>query len=92
MIVGKRRELYKDFSHDADLRLFFRGEWNVIKVTNNALYILTELKKRNALLGKAFLTDFLPLLMYRFRSTGLQFIRPCGVEKTHKEVAVDHAL
>ena len=92
MVVGKRRELYKDFSYDSNLRLFFRGEWNIVKVTDNALYILTELKKRNALLGKAFLTDFLPFLMYRFRCTGLQFIRSCGIEKTHKEVSIDHTL
>ena len=92
VVVGKRRELYEDFSYDSNLRLFFRGKWNIVKVSNNTLYILTELKKRDALLGKAFLTDFLPFLMHGFCGPGLQFIRSCGIEKTHKEVSVNHTL
>ena len=92
MIVGQRREFYKDLSYDAYPRLFDSQTRQIIEILDNAAQVPAEFHHRRISLGQGSNAAFLPLLMEFVGASWDGLVWPCAVKNSHKHIAVYHSL
>ena len=82
--------LHQDFSDNPHLRLLDVKQRNPVKVPDNPPDIALELSESEVFHIDP--GDFVPGLIQPIDAARFLFIRPCGIDKTHKKIPVEHGI
>ena len=92
MVVGQRREFYKNLAYNTYARLFDSNPWKTVKITDNASNVSSKFDHAGCPGRKTGNTAFFPFFMERIGSARFLFIGTGSIENPHENITVNHSL